>query len=373
MKIERVRAYGVELPQRVVYKTALMAYSQLQTVVTEVTTSDGAVGIGQASISQAPYSAYGETLSGAVSVINDILGPAITGLDATALEAVHQRMDATLRANPFAKTSIDIAIHDAIGQALGLPVCALLGGPVTTELPFLYSIGNFRTEELVEKAAEAVGNGYRCLKIRVGIDLKTDLEHLEALRNRLGDDVSIGVDFNASLHEAQNRPDRAIAYVRALERFDLDTIEQPVAAWDFDGMARITAAIDTPVVADESIWTLQDAQRAIQLHAADILKVKLIKTCGLHRARKMAALCEASGIPLVVGHGIAGAVQNAAETHFAASIANWKAPGEFNGFLKLAQDVAAPLEVAGDRVILSDRPGLGITYLGSEIESLKVA
>jgi L-alanine-DL-glutamate epimerase-like enolase superfamily enzyme len=373
MKIERVNAYGVKLPQRVVYKTALMSYSELQTVVTEVTTSDGVVGIGQASISQAPYSAYGETLAGAVAVINELLGPAIIGLDAMALELIHQRMDAVLRANPFAKTSIDIALHDAIGQALDVPVYSLLGGPVTTELPFLYSIGNFPTAELVEKAVEAVENGYRCLKIRVGIDLKTDVANLAALRKRLGDDVSIGVDFNASLHEAQKRPDRAIAYVRRLEEFDLDTIEQPVAAWDFDGMARITAAIDTPIVADESIWTLQDAQRAIQLHAADILKIKLIKTCGLHRARKMASLCEAAGVPLVIGHGIAGAVQNAAEAHFAASISNWKAPGEFNGFLKLSQDVAAPLEVAGGKVILSAKPGLGISYLGSEIDSLKVA
>ena len=264
MKIERVNAYGVRLPQRVPYKTALMSYSELQTVVTEVTISDGIVGVGQASISQPPYSAYGETLSGAVGVINEILAPAIVGLEATALEPIHQRMDAVLRANPFAKTSIDIAVHDAVGQALDIPVYSLLGGPVTTELPFLHSIGVFPTVELVEKAVEAVNQGYRCLKIRVGIDLKTDVANLDALRRRLGDDISIGVDFNASLHEAQHRADRAIAYVRRLEEFDLDTIEQPVAAWDFDGMARITAAIDTPIVADESIWTLYDAQRAIR-------------------------------------------------------------------------------------------------------------
>lgn len=373
MKIERVNAYGVELPQRAVYKTALMSYSSLRTVVAEVTTSDGVVGVGQASISQPPYAAYGETLAGAVAVINDILAPAIIGLDGMALELVHQRMDAALRANPFAKTAIDIALHDAIGRSLGVPVYSLLGGPVATELPFLCSIGNFPTAELVEKAVEAVGQGFDSLKIRVGIDLKTDMANLAALRKRLGDDVSIGVDFNASLHEAQGRPDRAISYVRKLEAFDLDTIEQPVAAWDFEGMARITAAIDTPIVADESIWTLHDARRAIEMHAADILKVKLIKTCGLHGARKMAALCEAAGVPLVIGHGIAGAVQNAAETHFAASIPNWKSPGEFNGFLKLSQDIAAPLEVADGKVILSDKPGLGISYLGSEIDALKVA
>jgi L-alanine-DL-glutamate epimerase-like enolase superfamily enzyme len=373
MKIERVAAYGVLLPQKVVYTTAVMSYSELQTVVTEVTLEGGATGVGQASISRAPYSAFGETLEGAVNAINNYLGPAIVGLEATAMEVVHRRMEAALTANPFAKTSIDIALHDAVGHALGIPVAALLGGPIVKEVPFLYSIGNFPTDELVDKAVEAVENGYTLLKLRVGIDQKTDVRNLAAVRERLGDDIHIGVDFNAGLQEAHGRPDKAIAWVRALERFNLDAIEQPVGAWDLEGLARVTAAIDTPIVADESMWSLHDAQRIISMHAADILKIKLIKTRGLHQARKIANLCESAGVPLVIGHGIAGVVQNAAEAHFAASVPGWKAPGEFNGFLKMKQDIAAPLTVVGHNIILTDAPGLGVDYQVSEAKSLKVA
>jgi L-alanine-DL-glutamate epimerase-like enolase superfamily enzyme len=373
MKIERVNGYGVLLPQRVPYRTSVMAYTELQTVVCEVTLEGGATGVGQASISRAPYGAYGETLEGAVNVINNYFGPAIVGLDAMAMELVHKRMEAVLTANPFAKTAIDIALHDAVGNALGVPVAALLGGPLMHEVPFLYSIGNFPTDELVDKAVEAVDNGYTLLKLRVGIDQKTDVRNLEAVRKRLGDDIHIGVDFNAGLQETHNRPDKAIEWVRSIEPFKLDTIEQPVGPWDLEGLARVTAAVDTPIVADESMWSLHDAQRIIQLHAADILKIKLIKTRGLHQAMKIAHLCESAGVPLVIGHGIAGVVQNAAEAHFAASVSGWKAPGEFNGFLKLKQDIAAPLKMDGHNIILSDAPGLGIDYQVSEAKSLKVA
>ncbi|HSM41393.1 MAG TPA: enolase C-terminal domain-like protein, partial [Afifellaceae bacterium] len=215
-------------------------------------------------------------------------------------------------------------------------------------------------DELVDKAEKAVAGGYNSIKIRVGEDLQTDIGNLRALRRALGNDIALSVDFNQAMSKVHGRPDRAIGYIRRLEEFDLDTVEQPVAGEDFEGMARITAAIDTPVVADESIWTLQDARRAIEMAACDIIKIKIVKTGGLLFARKMAALCEAAGMALVVGHGIAGAVQNAAEAHLAASLPNWKEPGEMNGYLKLSGDMAGGLPFADGNVVLNDGPGLGV-------------
>ena len=197
--------------------------------------------------------------------------------------------------------------------------------------------------------------------------MKTDIANLAALRERLGDDIALSVDFNQAMSELHGRPDQSIGYIKQLEPFNLDSVEQPVAGSDFEAMARITAAIDTPIVADESIWTLQDARRAIEMHACDIIKIKVVKTCGLHMARKMAAVCEAAGMPLVVGHGIAGAVQNAAEAHLAASLPNWKPPGEMNGYLKLSSDIATPLEFENGKVRLNARPGLGLEMYSEKI------
>ena len=199
------------------------------------------------------------------------------------------------------------------------------------------------------------------------------MRNLAALRKKLGDTFPISIDFNQAMTEVHGRPDQAIGYIRRLEEFNIDTIEQPVAGYDFENMAAITAAIDTPIVADKLIWTLQDARRAIEMRACDIIKIKIVKTGGLLFARKMAALCEAAGMALVVGHGIAGVVQNAAEAHLAASLPNWKPPGEMNGFLKMAKDIGSPIRFENGALKLDATPGLGVNLLPEEIKELAVA
>jgi L-alanine-DL-glutamate epimerase-like enolase superfamily enzyme len=373
MKIKQVTAYGVELPQRVRYKMSVANYESLRTVIVEIRAEDGHIGIGQASITASAYSPYGETLDGAVHAINGVLGPQLVGLDPMAIEAAHVAMHKVLQGNPTAKTAIDVALHDLSGVILGVPVYSLLGGPLLTELPVLASIGYFPTDELVDHAQKAVDQGYGTIKIRVGVDIETDVRNLTALRKKLGDAFPISIDFNQAMTEVHGRPDQAIGYIRRLEQFNIDTIEQPVAGYDFENMAAITAAIDTPIVADESIWTLQDARRAINMRACDIIKVKIVKTGGLLFARKMAALCEAAGMALVVGHGIAGVVQNAAEAHLAASLPNWKPPGEMNGYLKMAKDVGSPIRFEGGALKLDATPGLGVKLLPEEIKELAVA
>jgi muconate cycloisomerase len=248
-----------------------------------------------------------------------------------------------------------------------------LGGPISKKLPVLASIGYFPTEELVEHAQQAIDQGYGALKIRVGENLETDVQNLTALRKRLGDNFPISIDFNQAMTEVHGRPDQAIPYIRRLEVFNIDTIEQPVAGYDFENMAAITAAVDTPIVADESIWTLQDARRAISMRACDIIKIKIVKTGGLLFARKMAALCEAAGMALVIGHGIAGVVQNAAEAHLAASLPNWKPPGEMNGYLKMARDLGLPMKFESGAIVLDEAPGFGIQLLREDIKELSVA
>jgi len=373
MRIKRLTAYGVELPQRVQYKMSVANYERLSTVVVEIHTDDGHVGVGQASVTAPAYSPYGETLTSAVHAINAVLGPRLIETDPLAIELAHLTMRKSLQGNPTAKTAIDIALYDLSGKILGVPVFSLLGGPLTTKLPVLASIGYFPTGELVDRSVEAIEQGYGALKFRVGESLEVDVQNLTAIRKRIGEKFPISIDFNQAMSLVHGRPDQAISYIRRLEEFNLESVEQPVAGTDFENMASITAAIDTPIVADESVWTLQDAKRAIEMRACDIIKIKIVKTGGLLFARKMAALCEAAGMALVVGHGIAGVVQNAAEAHLAASLPNWKAPGEMNGYLKLAKDIGLPLRFESGALELNSAPGLGVTLSTREIKELAVA
>lgn len=360
MKIDAVEAVAQELPQRAPYRMARAEYRSLRVVVARVRSDAGVTGIGQASITARLYNRYGETALSAVHVINEVLAPVLRGEDPRAIQQLHRRMDEAIQANPTAKTALDLAIHDLVGKALGIPVSLLLGGAGRNRLPVLASLSYAEPDALAGAAREAVAQGYRALKLRVGKGLAEDLASLRAVRAAVGPDVRLSIDFNQGLHYA-GLVEEAIAYIRKLEAFGIDSVEQPLAAWDLDGMAKIAAALDTPLIADEAVWDLHDAWRVIQARAADAIKIKIVKPGGLWPARKIAALCEAAGVSVVVGHGIAGVVQNAAELHFAASLPNLRGPGEMVGFLKLAADVARPpLEFADGQLSVPSGPGLGV-------------
>lgn len=361
MKIDAIDAVALELPQRDPYVMSRAEYRALRVVVARVRSDEGASGIGQASITAPLYNRYGETPAGAVHVIEDVLAPALRGDDPRALEQVHARMDRAIQANPTAKTAVDLALHDLVGRALGVPVHLLLGGAGRSRLPVLWSLSYAEPDLLAARAREAVGRGFRALKLRVGRGLAEDVASLRAVRDAVGPDVRLSADFNQGLHYVVGRPEDAIGYAKKLEAFDLDSIEQPCAAWDLQGMARLAGALDTPLIADESVWDVHDARRVIDLGAADAIKIKIMKPGGLWPARKIAAVCEAAGMPVVVGHGIAGAVQNAAELHFAATLGNLRGPGEMVGFLKLTGDVVrTPLELADGELTVPSGPGLGV-------------
>lgn len=361
VKLAEVRAVPVLLPGASPYRMAHAEYAGVPTVLVHARTAEGAEGVGQATVTAPAYNPYGETWEGAVGVIRRYLAPAVLGENPLDLERLHGRMDEACPGNPTAKTAIDLALHDLAARALGLPVHRLVGGAVRSQVPLAAPIGYAPRDEMASQAWDAVTAGYRFLKVRVGRDLEEDVGNLRAIRQAVGDGPAIGVDFNQALSLLHRRPDWAVPYIRRLEAFGLESVEQPVAGWDLEGMAAIAAAVDTPLVADESLWTLQDALAIATRRAADVVKIKIVKTGGLWKARKLAAVCEAAGIPVVVGHGVAGSLQNAAELHLAAVLPGLRLPGEMGGFLRLREDVvAAPLPLAGAALPVPDGPGLGV-------------
>ncbi|HSM42701.1 MAG TPA: hypothetical protein VK862_18265, partial [Afifellaceae bacterium] len=137
MKISKITAYGLQLPMGDRYRMSVANYERLQAIGVEIEAEDGQVGIGQATITAAAYSPYGETLQGAVHAISEHFTPALIGLEPLAIESAHLRMNKALQGNCSAKCAVDVALHDLAGRILGVPVCSLLGGPLRTELPVL--------------------------------------------------------------------------------------------------------------------------------------------------------------------------------------------------------------------------------------------
>ena len=362
MKITKISAYPIEVEMKLPYTTALVHRTKSSSVVTVVETDAGLTGVGQATTSAPLYAPFEQYQAAIAAVIEQKIAPAIVGMDPFDLEAIHDRMQRIARGHLYAQATIDMACHDLMGLSTGLPVYKLIGGAVRERLP-LYAphLGIMAPEVLAEHARKYVEEGFAYLNLRLGSSQRDDIATLKAVREAVGDDIPIGVDFSQSLHFSGYRADTALKHLRSLEPFDLLAIEQPLADWDIEGSARIANAIDTPIIADESVKTLEDALRVIERRAADIIKIKIMKVGGIFPARKIAALCQAAAMPMTVGNGIAGMIANSAEAHFAFTLPNLKLPGEMNGFRRAHNDVVdGGLSVDRGDLLLPTAPGLGV-------------
>jgi muconate cycloisomerase len=333
------------------------ATAVLETLLVTVRTEDGCTGIGEVN----PMTAYsGETTSGVEEAIRRYLAPAITGYPAYEIAGLHARMDAALRANALAKAAIDIAVHDLLGRAWGVPVSHLLGGPVRDRIPLAWVIGMGSLDEMVEEAARYAALGFPAIKLKIGRDPAADLAAVRAVREAIGPTVALRVDANQGYDTTT-----AIRTLRQMERYDLELVEQPVAGYDLHGMAALTRALDVPVMADESLQSPADALEIIRLGAADVLNIKIVKPGGLYRSRQIAALAEAAGLRCMVGSMPELGVGSIAGAHFAVATPSVTYPCEVIGPLMVEEDIVVDpvisVKTAPGYLRVPTDPGLGVT------------
>lgn len=316
---------------------------------------DGHVGYGEA----APMTAYsGETAANVLGVLEEFFLPMLAGRDPLDLEALHADMDARLSGHSFAKAAIDFACHDLAAKSLGVPVYRLLGGKVRDRVPLAWAVGYGTVAEMVEEAVTYARAGFT-IKLKIGREPALDLEVVREVRRAIGPEVAIRVDANQGYDRIAAR-----RVLPRMEEEDLQYIEQPLPRWDIDGMADLCRALVTPIQADESLYSLQDAFQLARRGAADIFNIKLLKPGGLFRSRQVAAVAEAAGIPCAVGSMPEMGAGAAAGLHFAAAVRAVTYPSELIGPLMFDGDVLAgnPLgdlaRVPG-YLTVPDAPGFG--------------
>ena len=262
--------------------------------------ADGVVGCAQIRpISPGHFVA--DTTHSMVAAIREIYGPALLGKSIFDIEAAHEMFDRRLAGNPAARAVLDIALRDAVGKALRRPLYELLGGCCQPRIPLEWSVsmaddvGTMVAE--ATRAVEEFGIRVLCLKMADRRGWRQDVKNFEAVRKALGDDILIGVDPNTGWTLAD-----ALSAIHELRKLGLGYIEQPVARRDLEGMAEIRrAANGVPVMADEALFTLQDAHALAAARAVDAFCIKLYKLGGITPARKIAAVAEAANIQLNVG------------------------------------------------------------------------
>ena len=167
MKISAIKVSAINVPTLKSYRVAVLGtIRSTQSVIVEVHTDEGLVGIGE---TDPALMFTGESQQTVMTMLKHHLGPAVLGMDPMRLEAMHQRMEAVCLGNPFAKAAIDLACHDLIGKALGAPVYQLLGGLVHERIPVMWSLGSDTPEVNAKEAAEKVESGYTTIGIKLGV------------------------------------------------------------------------------------------------------------------------------------------------------------------------------------------------------------
>ncbi|MHB8643869.1 MAG: mandelate racemase/muconate lactonizing enzyme family protein [Gaiellaceae bacterium] len=341
----------------------------LDYALVRIETDDGVVGIGEA---QADLGFFGNTLEELCAAIDQYLGPQLLGRDPFDRELLLDLLD--YRENSCARSGIDLALHDLIGRALGVPVSVLLGGTHRRRIEVAVEIAGGAPEDMAAMCTSLVSQGVRAFKAKIGGYVDADVERLSAIREAVGPAVTLRADANQGY-----QPKEAIRLCRLAERASvgLELLEQPVAAWDLSGMALVRASVDTPIEADESCYTVHDAIQIVRHGAADVLNVKLAKAGGLYTAKKIAVIAESAGLRCVVGTSFGLGVEVAAKLHLAASTMNILDAVEFTE-LVVHEQLIEQLESGPLALPLRDGcldvpagPGLGVAPAWEDVDRLR--
>lgn len=311
MKIKDIQLGRISLPLRHPFKTALRTVNAVEDVAVRVLADTGEVGYGEA-----PPTAVitGDTIGSIECAVRDFIRPALLGMEVENLDGIMRRLNACILKNTSAKAAVDMAVYDLFGQRFGAPIYQLLGGARRSfETDITISVNP--VEEMVADSLEAVRRGYGILKIKVGKEGRKDVERMAAIRAAVGPGVALRLDANQGWEARQ-----AVSIISAMESegLDVELVEQPVKAHDLNGMRYIRQRVRTPLLADEAVFSPEDAVRLIQAGAADLINIKLMKTGGIWQALKICDVAEIYGVECMIGCMLESRLSVAAAAHLCA-------------------------------------------------------
>lgn len=365
MRLAEIEIFQTRLRCHKPFRIATGTSDRCRGLVVRLRTESGNSGLGEA----VPKPVLtGETLEGCEAALRQHLWPAVGGMDAWALEDLHEAMDTVVSGYPSARAALDMAVHDMLAKCAGVPLYRFLGGTRRRVLTN-YSIGLCPPEEAAAEARRIVEAGYRAVKLKVGEDPDEDAERVRAVRASIGPDLRLRIDANEGWSYSQ-----AVRALRKMEPCDLELVEQPLPRWDLEGMARLRAQVAVPVVADESVRTARDAWRIARLGAADGLNIKLMKCGGLHPARQIVGVARAAGLSLMIG-GMVGESKISVTAAASLAAACGFEYADLDADLLLADDLSpeAGLALEDSERVLADRPGFGLGPLDPDLVAVAEA
>ena len=358
MGIRKIEVYTTTLRYAEPFTISAGTSIESHNIIVKLTTDYDVYGWGEASPSKRVTQETPETVLKAL----DRIAPRLIGMCPLRIAQCLDMMDQLVPEDPSAKAAIEITLHDVLGKTARKPTWRILGG-FRERVPTDITLGIKTPKEMAKDALRAVKEGFKALKVKVGINPQEDFERIKLIRESVGGKTAIRIDANQGWTVNQ-----ALTVLGKLGKFDIQFVEQPVEAKNIHGLAKIKKTSPIPVMADESVHTPADALRLIKADAVDMINIKLMKSCGIFNARKIAEIAEAANVPCMIGCMAESTIGITAAVHFAAATKNVQY-ADLDCDLLLADKLVTKggAGLKDSERIPNNEPGLGIGALDEKL------
>lgn len=312
MKITKVEIIPVNVPLEQPIGHAFYKRTSGKHMIVKIYNDDGQFGVGCSSVLSQSYCM--DNLESTCAKAKEVAELALLGQNPMNIEMILAKVDNVLRFSTLTKAPIDYALYDLKGKILGVPVYDLIGGLAREEMPVEWILTFDTVENMVASAKKYMGAGFNSLKCKTGKDIKAAIERFAAVRDAVGPDVEIGVDMDGVFNSHD-----AIRLIRELEKYDLHFAEQPVSKLDIRGFVDVRRHVNTPIVADESAWSIEETVNLINADAIDMAHCALDRIGGFRKGLQFRALMDAHHLDYAICTYNAPGINHAVISHFAAS------------------------------------------------------
>ncbi|WP_121353477.1 mandelate racemase/muconate lactonizing enzyme family protein [Flavisolibacter nicotianae] len=309
--IRSIELYKLFVPLKEPFVISLGPIHTVQNVVVIIRTEDGCAGYGECS----PYMTINGESVDTCFIVGQYFAKVLKDKNALDIAGCTEAMDKTIYANNSIKSAFDIALHDIAAQHSGVPLYRFLGGDKNKVLETDMTVSIGEPQKMKEDARRFQAEGFPAIKVKLGGTKEDDVARIRAIREGIGSNHPLRIDANQGWGTA----DYAIDVLQALAEYGIEHCEEPIARYRFMELPRVSAASPIPIMADESCGDDHDAERLIALKACPMFNIKLGKSGGFFKGKKIADLGAAAGLHMQVGGFMESRLGMTAAAHLALS------------------------------------------------------
>ncbi|MEW9502845.1 o-succinylbenzoate synthase [Jeotgalibacillus marinus] len=360
MKITKIDLHIIEMKLKTPFVTSLGKVTNRRGIIVEIHDETRATGLGEAVAFSTPWYTE-ETVETCFHIIKDVLAPLVLNRSFEHPEELFDRMK-TVRKNPMAKASIDMAVWDLYAKLLGQPLHKLIGGTRENVLAGVV-IGAHSIREMLQQIERARQDGYNRVKIKIGPG--KDEKWIRVIQESYPD-MDILADANSSYTQNEE-------LLLKLDDLGLQMIEQPLSQDDLVDHAALQKKMKTPICLDESITSLHAAKSAILLNSCKMINIKIGRVGGLTEAIRIHNLCQEHGIQVWCGGMLEFGVSRAHNVALA-TLPGFSIPGDISSSSRYwEEDITSTDIIVKDGTIFPFKGvGIGVELNRERLKQVRI-